>query len=82
MVIEGDSKMIINLLQKIINRVHHCKLSPSWRLNLGLSTTHSRLQDHMAIIPSHVRREENKIVNKLMNQGTEGDAHLTVYTND
>jgi hypothetical protein len=70
LVVEGDSQIIINLLQRIMNGANLDKITPSWRLSHGLQLLTSLLTPTQAIIPSHVRRQANQVADELANIGT------------
>jgi ribonuclease HI len=74
LIIEGDSQVIISLATKIINGSDPAKVSPSWHLLSPLETLHTLLHPSLTLIPSHVRREENKVVDKLANEGVSSQA--------
>jgi hypothetical protein len=61
--------VIISLATKIINGTDPMKVSPSWHLLGPLDTLRTLLRPSLTLIPSHVRREENKVANKLANEG-------------
>jgi hypothetical protein len=45
------------------------KISPSWHLLSSLEILKSLLHPGLILIPSHVRREVNKVADKLANEG-------------
>jgi hypothetical protein len=71
LIVEGDSQVILNLFQKVLNSVDPEKISPCWRLSHGLRKIATLLRPSQAFIPSHVRRKENQIVDELANIGIE-----------
>jgi hypothetical protein len=73
---EGDSQIVINLLSHLLNGADPEKISPRWRLMNGLLIIKSILQPQWVILPSHVRRSTNQVVDLLANYGVdleEGD---------
>jgi ribonuclease HI len=71
LIAEGDSQIVINLLKHMINGADPEKISPSWRLMNGLCRIKSTLQHRRVILPSHVRRTTNQVVDWLANMGVE-----------
>jgi hypothetical protein len=81
---EGDSQIVINLLSHLLNGADPEKISPSWRLMNGLLRIKSTLQPHWVILPSHVRRTTNQVVDLLENFGVdleEGDFSCSPTSN-
>jgi ribonuclease HI len=68
---EGDSQIVINLLSHLLNGADPEKISPRWRLMNGLCRIKSTLQPQWVILPSHVRRMTNQVVDLLENFGVE-----------
>jgi hypothetical protein len=75
-IVEGDSQIIIQLITKIIHGAHPLEVSPSWRLSGLLEEFGSLLQPNITIIPSHVKREANKVVDCLENEGVASTMEL------
>jgi ribonuclease HI len=69
LIVEGDSYVVLSLLTCLINGSNPTKISPNWRLLSNLELLKSLLLNHIVLIPSHVRREANKVENKLANIG-------------
>jgi hypothetical protein len=74
--VEGDSQIIIHLITKIIHGSHPLEVSPSWRLSGLLEEFGSLLQPNITLIPSHVKREANKVVDCLENEGVASTMEL------
>jgi hypothetical protein len=74
--VEGDSQIIIQLITKILHGEHPLEVSSSWRLSGLLEDFGSLLQPNITIIPSHVKREENKVVDCLENEGVASTTEL------
>jgi hypothetical protein len=74
LIIEGDSKVIISLSTKIINVTNCEKFTQSWHLLGPLHTLRALLHPSLTLIPSHVRQEENKVTDKLANEGVSSQA--------
>jgi hypothetical protein len=64
--VEGESQIIISMLSKLKNRLEPAKISLSWRLLGILESLKNMIFPHMVIIPSHVHKEANNIVDKLV----------------
>jgi ribonuclease HI len=69
LIVEGDSQIILSLFAKILNGVDPDRISPCWRLTSGLSAIASLTRPHLVLIPSHVWRKSNQIVDYLANTG-------------
>jgi hypothetical protein len=69
-VVEGDSQIILNILQRILKGANPDKATPSWRLSHGIQLLSSLIRPTQAIIPSHVRRQANQVADELANIGT------------
>jgi len=67
LIVEGDSKIIISLFTKILHGSKIANISPSWCLLNTLDILKSMLHSNLVLIPSHVCREEKKVVDKLQN---------------
>jgi len=67
--VEGDSQVIISLVSKIIHGSNSTKVSPSWRLLGLLEDFITLLRPTLTLIPSHMKREANKFVDHLDNEG-------------
>jgi hypothetical protein len=67
--VEGDSQVIVLLISKIFHDSCPSKVSPSWWLLGILEEFISLLQPNLTLIPSHVKREENKVAYRLANEG-------------
>jgi len=68
-ILEGDSQIIIQLITKILHGGNPQKISPRWRLSEILKDFKRILKDNISIIPSHVKRGENGVVDYLENEG-------------
>lgn len=67
--IEADSELIINSVQKIDNGTAPDKVSKHWKLNRVFQGIQSHLQGLRTISFHHVHRHANKLVDLLANQG-------------
>jgi ribonuclease HI/exonuclease III len=76
-ILEGDSQIIIRLITRILHGCTPEKISPSWRLHGLLADFSQHLQPHLTITTSHVKREANKVADRLANEAVEqGKEHL------
>jgi ribonuclease HI len=76
LIVEGDSQVTIQLVSKIIHGSHPSKFSPRWRLLRLLEDFRSLLQPNLTLIPSHVKREANKITDSLANEGVDSKEEM------
>jgi ribonuclease HI len=70
-VLEGDSQVIIHLITRILNGSLPSKISLSWRLSGMLEDFKRLLIPTLSIIPSHVKRDANRVADCLANEATE-----------
>jgi hypothetical protein len=78
--VEGDSQIIISMLSKLKNGSETAKISTIWTPLGSLESPKNMISPHMVIIPSHVRKEANNIVDKLVNDKIDkkkGDLHCS-----
>jgi ribonuclease HI len=71
LILEGDSQIIIRLTTRILHGCNPGKISPSWRLHSLLADFNSHLHPHLSIITSHVKRDANKVADRLANEAVE-----------
>jgi ribonuclease HI len=71
LIIEGDSKIIIDLATKILNGRDPGKITPSWHLLGPLHSFQALLRPSLTLTPSHIRRSENKVADRLANAGVD-----------
>jgi len=80
--VEGDSLLLINMVQQLLNGSHASKIATSWRLEARLEAIELELLNNREIIFSHVKRDGNKVADLLANVGVESNlALLTGPTN-
>jgi hypothetical protein len=77
--VEGDSQFIVAMLAKLLNDFDPSNIYPSWCLLCNIEFLKSILLPILVIIPSHVFREANKIVDHLANVGVECREQDLVY---
>jgi len=71
LIIEGDSKIIIDLATKILNGRDLDKITPSWRLLGPLFSFQALLRPSLTLTPSHIQGSENKVADSLANAGVD-----------
>lgn len=64
-VVEGDSKQVINTVKKLNHGVKWDKLSHNWRTTILVQEIGKLLQNYDYIITNHVRRDGNRETNFL-----------------
>jgi len=79
LVIEGDSQVIIQLISKILHGKPPWWISPNWRLSGLLEDFGDIINPNLTLIPSHVKREANKIADHLENAGIDANAELIYW---
>jgi ribonuclease HI len=67
LIIEGDSKVIIESDTKIINGKELEKITPSRCLLGPLNSLKALLRPSLTLTTSHIRKNENKVVERLTN---------------
>jgi ribonuclease HI len=75
-IVEGDSKIIIQLISKILHGEQPRRISPNWRILGLLEDFGDLILPNLTLIPSHVKREENKVVDHLVNTGVDTKSEL------
>jgi ribonuclease HI len=78
LIIEGDSKVIIELASKILNGRNLEKITPSWRLLGPLHSFQSLLRPSLTITTSHIRHDANKVADRLANVGVDLMQQITL----
>jgi ribonuclease HI len=66
-ILEGDSQIIIKIIKRILHGCDPEKISPSWRLHGLLAEFRNNLRPNLNIITSHVKREANRVADRLAN---------------
>jgi ribonuclease HI len=79
LIFEGDSQVIIQLATRILNGQPPWRTSPSWRLLGLLEDFKDLINPNLILIPSHVRREANKVADHLANKGIDAKADLIYW---
>jgi len=78
LIIEGDSKVIIELASKIINGRNLEKITPRWRLLGPLHSLQSLLRPSLTLIISPMRRDANRVADRLANEGVDLTQQITL----
>jgi ribonuclease HI len=76
LIIEGDSKVIIDLATKILNGRDPEKITPSWCLLGPLHSFQSLLRPSLTLTTSHIRRSANKVEDRLANAGVDSTQQI------
>ena len=79
MKIEGDSQVIIQLISKILNGKPLGRISPSWRLVGLLEDFGEFIHPNLILIPSHIKRDANKVADYLANSGIDSKADCILW---
>jgi len=67
--VEGYSQIILNMLTKLLHGSSMENISSIWRILHTMYSLRNLLQPHQFLIPSHIRREANKVADELVNIG-------------
>ena len=78
-ILEGDSQIVIQLITKILHGRNPQKISPSWCLAGFLEDFKSLLGHNISVIPSHVKREANGVVDYLANEGVQRETKQIIW---
>lgn len=76
LMIEGDSQILINMVNKILHGPPSNKVGNSWRLDERLELIEVWLRTHRAVNFKHIRREGNKVADLLAKIGMESNTTL------
>jgi ribonuclease HI len=69
MVIEGDSRVIVEMARKIQTGAKVSKVARNWRLETRLYQLEDLLISNTSIVSNYVRRESNKVAEWMANHG-------------
>jgi ribonuclease HI len=78
-ILDGDSQIFIQLITNILHGGNPQKISPSWRLAGLLEDFKGLLGHNISIIPSHVKREANGVVDYLANEGVQRETEQIIW---
>lgn len=76
LIIEGDSQILINMVNKIMQGTPSNKIGNSWRLAERLELVEDWLKAHRVVNFKHICWEGNKVVDLLANIGVESNTTL------
>jgi hypothetical protein len=79
LIIEGDSKIIIDLATKILNGRDPRKITPNWHLLGPLHSFQALLKPSLTLTPSHIRQSANKVAEKQANSGVDSMQQIIVH---
>jgi hypothetical protein len=67
LIMEGDSRITMEGLRKIINGTDPERVSEDWRLSYGYMEIARAIRGNFVVIPSHVKRKGNAVADHLEN---------------
>ena len=73
-ILEGDSSLVITICRKIMNDTLPCKVSQILHLSAIIEELLTTLRSIEVLLPSHIRRKANKVVDHLANVGVKSSA--------
>lgn len=76
--IEGDSQILINMANQLLQGAHANKVANSWRLEARLGLIEQWLNTNRALLFKHVKRDGNKVAELLANMGVDSEHTLLV----
>lgn len=76
LLIEGDSKILINMVNKILQGTPSNNLVNSWRLVERIELIEMWLSTHRVVNFKHICRDGNKVANILANIGVDSGISL------
>ena len=81
-IIEGDSRVLIQMAKKMANGKDCAKVATSWRLASKMDSLKTMFRAHSDVSFCHVRRIANKATDLLANADVEGDTRLRIGSLD
>lgn len=81
-IIEGDSQILITIVNHILQGTHAHKVASSWRLAARLELIEKWLLTNKAITFEHIKMEGNKVADLLANLGVDSDRVLNTSSLD
>jgi ribonuclease HI len=67
-IMEGDSKIIIQAIKNLWNGAELDRVSKKWHLSAKFTQVTTFFHSTMNLIPQHVCKQENSLVNRLANE--------------
>jgi hypothetical protein len=79
LIIEGYSKIIIDVAKKSLNRRDLGEITPSWCLLGPLYNFQALLRPSLTLTPSHIQRSEKKFADMLANAGVDSMQQIILH---
>ena len=77
-IIEGDTRVLIQMAKKMVNGKDCTKVAMSWHLASRMDSLKTMFRAQSDVTFCHVKRTANKAANLLANANVEGDAGLRI----
>ena len=72
-IIEGDSQSLFSVLSKIMQGTKFAEITSNWRLTYGLEELEHLLPRFSTTVPSHIKRNDNRLADRLANIGIDNE---------
>lgn len=76
-ILEGDSQIILQMAEKLLNGKPIHKVANNWRMAHNLGQLRAKLIRHSEVQIHHVKCKANKFVDLLANNGVESGQEVT-----
>lgn len=76
-ILEGDSQIILQMAEKLLNGKPVHKVAENWRMEHNLEQLRAKLIRHSEVQIHHVKRKANKLADLLANNGVESGQKVT-----
>ena len=70
-ILEGDSQVILQMVEKLLNDKQVHKVADNWRMIHNLELLKAKLLNHLEVQIHHIKRKANSLVDLLANHGVE-----------
>ena len=70
-ILEGDSQLILQMVEKLLNGKHIHKVADNWRLIHNLDLLRTKLYNRPDVKIHHIKRKANSLADLLSNYGVE-----------